>query len=75
MNLLGLAFQMQKSWRHVGFSDRQLAQVVEFAKKEQINVDEAIRWLLDGGLQYYNGGIKQAKLQGTSIHGDDRKEE
>jgi hypothetical protein len=49
--------------------------VGQFARKENIDEKQAIRWLINEGLKSFNGGNPQTKLPGAGLHGETRKEE
>ena len=51
-----------KNWRHLALKDEELREIMEFAEKEQVSIDIAIHYLLDGGLKYYNGVSQQTRL-------------
>ncbi len=51
-----------KNWRHLALKDEEMKAIMDFATREEVSFDIAIHYLLEGGLMYYNGVSKQARL-------------
>jgi hypothetical protein len=53
----------------LGLETDQFFAIGKFARQENIDEKQAIRWLIDEGLKSFNGVDKQSKLKAAMVDG------